>query len=299
MPVLNGEKYLKEAIESILHQTFSDFEFIIINDGSTDSTEAIIKSFSDPRIVYIKNEANLGLSKSFNIGIAAARGEYIARMDADDMSISERFEKQLSYLEVHPDISVLGTAVILMNERGLSLKKASKYTSHVEIKWQSLFSTPLFHPTVMARAKILKDNRYDESFYNSEDYELWSRLLFTTSTRFANLTEPLLYYRVFPTSFTQKLKDEKRIVSAENSIRNIERYITLNEPEKEVLIELRQEKPLTASDLKMVWNLYMRAVGAFCRTEQPRLNGLFIYTKLLSLAIFLFKHKLKHYLSPA
>src|SRR3989338_7703392 len=95
MPVYNGEKYLREAIESILNQSFSDFELFIINDGSTDGTAGIIASFHDPRIVYLKNESNLGLSRSYNRGIDAARGKYIARMDADDMSIPKRFERQI------------------------------------------------------------------------------------------------------------------------------------------------------------------------------------------------------------
>ncbi len=116
MPVYNGAKYLKEAIESVLNQSFKDFELILINDGSTDSSESIIKSFDEPRIVYLNNGGNLGLSKSFNKGIIAAKGTYIARMDADDVSLPNRFEIQLDYLDTHPNIGVIGTNIILINE---------------------------------------------------------------------------------------------------------------------------------------------------------------------------------------
>ena len=172
MPVLNGEKYLAEAMKSVLDQTFRDFEFIIINDGSTDSTEEIIQTFTDPRIVYLKNEANLGLSKSFNKGIAAARGRYIARMDADDVALPDRFEKELAFLESRPEIAVVGTAIWRIDENGRKLGLSRKATEPQALKWQCFFSTPLFHPTVMARAEVLKENPFDESLPSSEDYEL-------------------------------------------------------------------------------------------------------------------------------
>src|SRR4051812_30773328 len=124
MPVLNGEKYLREATESILNQTFKDFEFIIINDGSTDRTEEIIQSFADPRIVYIKNEKNVGLSRVFNQGIRAAQGTYIARMDADDISLLHRFEKELEYLENNPKIDIVGSAMMIIDAEGKKVRKA-------------------------------------------------------------------------------------------------------------------------------------------------------------------------------
>ena len=118
MPVLNAELYLKTAIESVLSQTIPDFEFIIINDGSTDKTEEIIKSYQDPRIIYIKNDTNIGLSKSYNLGIRASKGEFIARMDADDISFKDRFESQLEFLEAHQEVGVVGGGVILIDESG-------------------------------------------------------------------------------------------------------------------------------------------------------------------------------------
>ena len=111
MPAYNAEKYINEAIDSILAQTFTDFEFIIIDDGSTDSTCAIVESYSDSRIRFFKNEHNLGVAATLNRGLDLARGEYIARMDADDISLPTRFEKQAAYMDSHPDVVVCGTGV--------------------------------------------------------------------------------------------------------------------------------------------------------------------------------------------
>ncbi len=274
MPVYNGEKYLKLAVQSILDQTLKDFELIIINDGSTDKTEEIIKSFSDPRIIYIKNDTNLGLSKSYNTGIRASQGEFIARMDADDISLPDRFEKQMKFLELHPEIGITGGAVILIDKSGKKMKKLEKPSSHIELKWQSLFSTPLIHPTVFGRAKIFRDNPYDENLYNSEDYELWSRLIFNTETKLANQEEPVLYYRVYPESFTQRLEDKRKQASTENLIRNIERYTPLSEAEKEVL----SRKPSDIREARVVFDIYSRASKEFERKEgfKPSLSRYFL-----------------------
>jgi glycosyltransferase involved in cell wall biosynthesis len=278
MPVYNGEKYLREAMESILRQTLADFEFIIINDGSTDDTEAIIKSYDDKRIVYIKNEGNLGLSKSFNIGIRAARGAYIARTDADDVSLPERFEKQLGFMEAQPNVSIVGSSAILMDEESRRRKTHWMPGRHAEIKWKSLFSIPLIHPTVFARAEILKENPYDENLSNSEDYELWSRLMFERNVVFANITEPLLLYRVAATSFTQSLDPNKLAASAPNTIRNIERYTLLSEDEKNLVIKSRQGRRRTFLELMKTFPMYRRAAREFERKEsfKPSLGRYFL-----------------------
>lgn len=266
MPVYNGEKYLKEAIESILNQSFKNFEFIIINDGSTDKTAEIIQSYRDERIVYINNEKNLGLSKSFNIGIKVAQGSYIARMDADDLSLPERFEKQLNFLALHPEISIVGSAIERINEKGEKLGVSRKALEPQALKWQSLFSTPLFHPTVVGRAQIFKENLFDESLTNSEDYELWSRLMFEKGCKLSNLPEPLLLYRVFPNSFTKKLSPEKRANSTNNSLRNIGRYATLSTAEQELLMKAFTGKPSFRESFQIL-SLYRRIRNKFIAQE--------------------------------
>lgn len=297
LPVYNGAKYLKEALESILEQSFSDFELIIINDGSTDQSEKIIESFTDPRIVYIKNPENLGLAKSFNIGIKAAKGAYIARMDADDVSLSHRFASQVEYLKSHPEAGVIGTAVTLMDGEDRTHKKHFKPLTHLKIKWQSLFSVPVFHPTVMARAEVLKENLFDESLFNSEDYELWSRLIFDKGVCFANLSQPLLFYRVFKHSFTRSLDPEKRLASARNSIKNIERYKSLSEKQKKLIESWRLEEKLSFSDLARIYYLYLGALFAFRRKEKLSFNAFMsLYLTMPRFKLSLLKHKIKQIL---
>ena len=118
LPAYNAEAYLKEAIDSILNQTFPDFQLIVINDCSTDGTEEIIRQYADPRLVPVKNEKNLGIAATLNRGLSLAQGDYIARMDADDISLPHRLERQVAYLDAHPDIAVLGTNVETFDENG-------------------------------------------------------------------------------------------------------------------------------------------------------------------------------------
>lgn len=204
MSVYNSEKYLAEAIESILNQTFTDFEFIIINDGSTDSSLAIIESYmaKDERVVLISRE-NKGLPASLNEGIAIAKGKYIARMDADDISLPERFDSQFSYLEKNNNIDVLGTNAFQIDKNGrkkkrlfLFSKKFLLSTKDNHLKANLIFSSCFIHPTVMIRKSTLNNFQalYDPGLKVSQDYELWCRL--APIATFANLRVPLLKYRV-------------------------------------------------------------------------------------------------------
>lgn len=294
MPAYNSERFVAQAIESILKQSFRDFEFIIINDGSTDKTEEIINSYTDPRIVYLKNESNLGLSKSYNRGIDAARGKYIARMDADDVSMPKRFERQIQFLEKRPQVDIVGSSLQFIDEDGERRGTWQRQIDHIDIKFSALFSTPMMHPTIMGKTEVFKSHHYNEGLSNSEDYELWSRLLFSTNTHFANIREPLLLYRTYPHSFTQTLNLDKRTISAHNAITNIEHYTKLSHEEKNLLVKLRQEQDLSLGQLINIFLIYFRAAGAFFSIE--RLNfkkRLRIYSRLIPHAVFLAKYKLK------
>lgn len=299
MPVYNSEKFLKEAIESILNQSFKDFEFIILNDGSSDSSEEIIKTFSDQRIIYIKNEQNVGLPKVLNQGIRQAKGDFIARMDADDVSLKERLALQYKFLTNHPEIDIIGTNVRLINAEGLVIGTQKKPAEHWLIKWQSLFSTPLQHPTVMARAKVFRENLFDENLYNGEDYELWSRLLFKTRTRFANISQPLLQYRIYPESFTRKLTPLQKSNSSLISIRNIEHYLKLSEKEKGLINDLRQAKQISLFSIYLIYLIDLKIGLKYSVAE--RLNTLKIIRLIQKLAQnkwFLIKYWLKHLKHP-
>jgi glycosyltransferase involved in cell wall biosynthesis len=196
MSAYNEENFIQEAINSMLSQTFTDFEFLIINDGSTDETPNILKSIQDPRITIINNAHNLGLSKSLKIGINQAKGKYIARMDADDISLPQRLEKQVEFLENNLDIGILGTYQIIFDHNNDFINIPQAPFLDIEIRWFGLFGCSFAHPTVMIRKEILDQNKlnYDPCFNYAEDYDLWTRLL--KFTRGANLSEPLLRYRL-------------------------------------------------------------------------------------------------------
>ena len=202
MPVYNGEKYLKEAIQSVLDQTYKDFEFIIIDDGSTDDTEKVINSFSDERIrIYKLNHA--GIVKALNKGLEVAQGEYIIRSDADDISLPERFQKLLDYMEENGRVGVCGSWAISMNGKGEEVGKM-KYPpiENEEIKKYSLFHNPFIHPSVIFRKKTVDEVGGYRNFKHNEDYELWTRVLKDHEGH--NLSEVLLKYRIHPHQTTRK-----------------------------------------------------------------------------------------------
>jgi glycosyltransferase involved in cell wall biosynthesis len=193
MSVYNSGLYLTQAIESILNQTFVNFEFIIINDGSKDDSSNIIKSYNDSRIRLIENDGNKGLIYSLNKGIEVAKGKYIARMDADDIAAENRFEKQFSYMEKNEDVGVLSSDYIRFND------SSKKYTQSIsgddKIKSFLLFSAIICHPTLILRKSVLSANNlaYSSSAKHVEDYDLWTKLALIT--KFETLNEALLMYR--------------------------------------------------------------------------------------------------------
>jgi glycosyltransferase involved in cell wall biosynthesis len=194
MAVKDGQKYIRQAIDSVLGQTCGDFEFIIIDDGSTDGSLQLIENFDDSRITLIKNQNHLGLSKSLNAGLYAARGEYIARMDADDICLPERFEKQIRFLDQHPQIAVLGTGIKLIDEQGKTIQDVHLPIDSDLIKWQLCFINPIAHPSVMMRGAAVKQvGGYDPELIRSQDYDLWWRL--SAKYQLANLPDILVLLR--------------------------------------------------------------------------------------------------------
>lgn len=193
MPVYNGEKDLRGAIESILCQAYPAFEFLIINDGSTDRSVEIIQSYQDPRIRLVHNDKNLGLILTLNKGMALSRGEYIVRMDCDDVSLPGRIQKQVHYMEKNPDVGISGTWVQMMGAG----KRTIRYPiEHDSIRCHLLFYSPLAHPSVILRKDMMETHglSYDTSYVRAEDYELWVRA--GKYVKLGNLGEPLLQYRV-------------------------------------------------------------------------------------------------------
>lgn len=195
MSVYNGLPYLADAVDSILAQTFSDFEFIIIDDLSIDGSLAILEKYAvtDQRIKLVKNPQRLGLGNNLRSGVQIAVGKWIARMDADDVSLPERLAKQLEYITKHPNTDVLGAFAIDIDENGNSIGERRVPTSHEDIR-KYIWTCPIIHPTAfMKRTSILAAGSYG-SERRRQDYALWFRCA-AAGLKFANLPEPLLKYR--------------------------------------------------------------------------------------------------------
>lgn len=194
MPVFDGERFLREAIESILAQTYADFEFMIIDDGSTDASLDIVMSYKDARIRLLRNERNLGLTASLNRGLALAKGQYLARMDADDISLPTRLARQIALMEAHQTVGVCGTWAEL---RGKESHDVWRYPTDPDlIHAHLLFASVLVHASVIMNRTLLEKHQlqYSPSFVCAQDYELWARA--ARCFPLANVPEILLIHRV-------------------------------------------------------------------------------------------------------
>jgi glycosyltransferase involved in cell wall biosynthesis len=237
MPVYNCELYIREAVDSILNQTFTDFEFLIIDDASTDATVAIIKTYNDSRIQLIQKPQNSGYTNSLNYGLSIAKGEYIARMDGDDISLPERFAKQVAFLDANQDVVLCGTFYsIIGTEKVITVPE-----NFEDIKLTLLRKSCFGHPTVMIRKNSLDRLAviYDVDKEPAEDYDLWVRLL--AIGKMHNLQEVLLNYRVHNSQVSQKRERQQRNSALETSL-NILQYLdcTIEADERELLKKVIQ-----------------------------------------------------------
>lgn len=206
--------WLSKSIDSILKQSYHDFEFIIINDNpSQEEIKSFLTSISeiDKRIIIIENPKNIGLAASLNKGIEIARGNYIARMDADDISLPTRFMKQINFLEKNPNIGICGSFVRTINEKDIRKKKLTLQQSNIDLKNAILFFCPFVHPSVMIRRELLIENKYDTNCRVAQDWDLWKTL--STKTDFANIPEVLLLYRIHSNQAPKKAGKAKALES--------------------------------------------------------------------------------------
>lgn len=210
MSILNGERYLASAVESILGQTFKDFEFFIIDDGSSDGSREMLQAYAkkDDRIRLRVHEKNQGLTACLNEALAEARGEYVARMDADDVSLPERFEKQVVWLDAHPACGVLGTSYRLMDEQSGTLLNCHLTNDPDFLRWCLCFQNPLAHPSIMGRTELFRSlGGYRAEMRYAEDYDLWWRLVKVSEMNC--LTEVLTCLRRHANSVSEVHKQEQ------------------------------------------------------------------------------------------
>lgn len=224
LPVYNCEKYLASSVESILNQSFSDFELIIVNDGSTDNTLQIIKTFTDHRIVLV-DQMNQGLAKALNNGIKLSRGKYIARQDADDLSYKERLLKQVNYLDTHAHVGLVGTWARIVNEEGSDTGRTHLHaTENCSLKFDLCFDNPFVHSSVMFRREVIEQvGVYDPSIHSLiQDFEYWHRI--SKKFEIGNVNEVLLDYREISSSISRTTESFSSVV-AEQAAKNIVIYL--------------------------------------------------------------------------
>lgn len=218
-------EWMCQSIDSILDQTFGDFEFIIINDNpSRDDNHCILRQYAekDSRIVIISNLENIGLTKSLNKGLDIAKGEYIARMDADDISMPDRLEKQLLFMDSNPDVIASGAQAVMINETGKKIGQWSVSTEWTDLIRSLLFRSPIVHPLAFFKRTVNNiPIYYDESYVCSQDYALWATLI--KDHKIVNLDDILLQYRIS----TQQISTKNNDLQTECAIR-IQEYIFNN-----------------------------------------------------------------------
>jgi glycosyltransferase involved in cell wall biosynthesis len=247
MTVRNGEPYLSEAIESILGQTYQDFELIVVDDGSSDRSLQIVRNFNDSRIKIIELGCSIGRTPALNAGVKETLGKYIAIHDADDISLSQRFEKQITYLEENPEISLLGTRHCYIDTDGKILQEYAVPSFHASLCWKLASNNCIAHSSVMLVAEKLHDiGGYNEDFVYSQDYHLYNQLI-QQNERLASLPEYLTHIRLHPQSMFNSIDEKKRIeesLANSSAIMNYFLPYLVKDEAREINMFLRRFKPI-------------------------------------------------------
>jgi glycosyltransferase involved in cell wall biosynthesis len=264
LAVSNGERYLRAALDSVLRQTVSDFELLVVDDGSTDATPTILDDIADTRLRVLRNEERNGLAASLNLGLDEARARYVARLDADDIAFPHRLERQLEHMESHRSTAIVGSAVMELDASGRPGRLHPMPSGPVAVRWSALFSSPFFHPSVLVDRDVLETHelRYDPEYPESEDYDLWSRLLRLVDGD--NLTDPLVLYRVHASQASQARRDLQREYQRRVALREIGRVAPGLDPERaELAWRVGTGLPVESSRVDEAIRAYAELLGAF------------------------------------
>ena len=215
LPAYNAALYLRDSLDSIMRQAFKDFDVLLIDDGSMDDTSKIAIEYSniDRRIKYYKNEKNIGLIKTLNKGLSLAKGEYIVRMDADDIMFDDRLYKQVKYMDSNPECCVCGGQMEYIG--GLTGMAPILPQKYEDLLYLSLINCPLYHPTTIIRNSAIKQFglKYNDSYKHAEDYKFWSDIIFSHPNSIANIKDVVLFYRISNNQITAKYSDEQDLIS--------------------------------------------------------------------------------------
>jgi len=305
MPVYNSELYIRDAVDSILNQTFSDFEFIIIDDASTDKSVEIIQSYSDPRIQLIVKPKNSGYTDSLNYALTIAKGEYIARMDSDDISLPTRFEKQIEVLQKNNEVVVCGTWIAVFGNNMESYIFEAPQNS-TEIKLTFLSYDCIAHPSVMFRKSCMENLEYKKEFVPAEDYKLWSEIIINHD--FHIIQEPLVRYRQHEKNISKTKADNLAISDLKIKTDLFQKIFGLQDGDFDYkkLVHLFDflgyRKKLSKPELLEFFEMIKKIVAIndeknifpqamFQKRMEELINKPFVYSKTTQLVVFELKQK--------
>ena len=271
LAVHNGEPYLRAALESALRQTVDDLELLVVDDGSTDTTPDVLAALDDRRVRVLRNDEQLGLAASLNRGLEEARGRFVARLDADDVALPRRLERQVAWMHANPETVVLGSAVCAIDDNGTPGAVHVMPTTPAAVRWHLLFSSPFFHPAVLVDRNHVERHglRYDPSFSESEDYDLWARALAIGEG--ANLPEALVLYRVHAGQASHVRRALQRSFQLQVASREIARVARHFSPrEIELAWRVGAGEPLEAGVVDDAASAYVELARAFERESISR-----------------------------
>lgn len=277
IPCFNCESYVEQAVISIMKQSYRNMEILIADDCSTDNTLAILMKLKkeDNRIHVFRNTQNLKIVKTLNNLIAVAKGKYIARMDADDISDKDRIKFQVCFLEKNTDYALCGTNACFIDKDGTKLYQSNMPITDTENRFFMQYYSTLLHPTILARSEILKNNMYDEAYLYAEDYELWCRLIFEKNYKVYNLPNILFSYRMF----SEQSSDVHRKEQWESSAAIFDRYSITDYVYKDIHEEIfyLRNQSLTPDKINYIYLTQKKLIKERMRYAAPVEEKLIYY----------------------
>ena len=278
MPVYNGMPYLPLAVESILKQTFTDFEFIIVNDCSTDSSIEYLQSLQDTRIVLVDLPRNLGVTGALQAGMKRVRGKYVARLDADDIAKPHRLQTQVNYMEHNPEIGLLGCSIEQIDSSGKVLKHINLSKDDLEIRWRMLFKNSFFHSTVIFRHSLILEHRLNYRLKYGEDYQLWVEMLQFCKGTISS--DELIQYRKHQQSWTFNKSKQQLDSQLQTGVNQIKNLTQANDDTIKILIEWVRFNKVSNADLVITKKLFIDLVNSFIMQHRSIITKIFLIDKL-------------------
>jgi glycosyltransferase involved in cell wall biosynthesis len=266
--VHDDARFVGEAIESVLQQTFRDLELVVVDDASTDETPEVLERFADDRLVVIRNDEQRGLAASLNRGLERAGGQYVARLDADDVASPDRLERQLARIRADPRVAIVGSAITDLDATGALGRTHRLPPGAIALRWHALFSSPFFHPTVLVDRGVLDAHglSYDPAYLESEDYDLWTRLFVHADGD--NLLEPLVQKRVHAGQASRRRADVQQSFQRDVALREIARVAPQLTPEDaELAWRLGGGLGVAAGSGRHAGHALLELLGAFERAH--------------------------------